>query len=944
MLEAPRCPNCGAPRPPDALEGLCPRCLLGQGLGITFTATPDGVGRMSRAGALGTLAESLGDVPRVLLRDHEREGDTPVSRPASPELPARDSVSGRYQLLGEIARGGMGAILKGRDADLGRDLAIKVLLEEHRDHPDIARRFVEEAQIGGQLQHPGIVPVYELGVFPDRRPYFAMKLVKGRTLAGLLESRPDPGHDRPRFLGIFEQVCQTMAYAHARGVIHRDLKPSNVMVGSFGEVQVMDWGLAKVLASGGAADDARGLPDHDPLIRTARSGSADGASQAGSVMGTPAYMPPEQARGEVATIDERADVFALGAILCEVLTGRPPYVARSSAELRRMAAGAELADALGRLAACGADEELIALARRCLAPDPSDRPRDAGEVARALTAYLAGVQERLRAAELQRVEAQARAAEERKRRRAERTMAAGLLVVLAAGIAGVASQWRRAEANLQAAKTANRDLELSVAREVRARDQAQARFRLANAAIERFYTGASEDVLLKEPRLKALRARLLGSALEFYKDLQSDLDAGAGEAPRSELAAAYQRVGDITRDIGSLPDALEAQRRALAIRERLASDHPEDPQIQGDLARSTHLVAAYLNELARPAEALPMYRSEVEIRERLARDHPERREAQDRLLASVQENIGLIVGQIGSPAEGLEWLRRSLASHERLAAGRPEVPEYQNNLAGSRFNLGSQLSAQGRLDEAIREVRLAAEAQGRLAGRHPNVAEYRKSLALSHTVLGILLTHARRPDDAMKEHERAAEVQEGLVRDHPTNVSYRRDLGLTYTGVADLLAKLGRPSEALVASRRAAEIQGELASDNPEVVLYRTDVALSQVLIGQQLRALGRGPEASRALRQAATIYERLADPSPTDLFNLACCYAQLSGLGRRDGPDGATSYADLAVATLRRASAAGHMNIGDFADDPSLAPIRSRADFRELLMDLAFPEDPFAG
>ena len=153
----------------------------------------------------------------------------------------------------------MGVVLKGRDEDLGRDLAVKVLLEKHRANPELVRRFVEEAQIGGQLQHPGIVPVYELGQLPDQRLFIAMKLLKGRTLAALLEARKDPAEDRTRFLQIFEHVCQTMAYAHSCGVIHRDLKPSNVMVGSFGEVQVMDWGLAKVLDEGGVADEARSL-------------------------------------------------------------------------------------------------------------------------------------------------------------------------------------------------------------------------------------------------------------------------------------------------------------------------------------------------------------------------------------------------------------------------------------------------------------------------------------------------------------------------------------------------------------------------------------------------------------------------------------------------------------------------------------------------------------
>ena len=191
----------------------------------------------------------------MLLRD-TAPGEEPgpiVKKPGADDA----DTSIRYRIDGEIARGGMGAVLKGRDPDLGRDVAMKVLREDLRENADMVRRFVEEAQIGGQLQHPGVVPIYELGTFADRRPFFAMKLVKGHTLAELLEDRKDPVDDLPRFLSIFEAVCQTMAYAHARGVIHRDLKPSNVMVGSFGEVQVMDWGLAKVLPRGGVADDAQ---------------------------------------------------------------------------------------------------------------------------------------------------------------------------------------------------------------------------------------------------------------------------------------------------------------------------------------------------------------------------------------------------------------------------------------------------------------------------------------------------------------------------------------------------------------------------------------------------------------------------------------------------------------------------------------------------------------
>jgi len=287
--------------------------------------------------------------------------DVPVR--VTDEVKALRDPAGRYQLLGEIGRGGMGVVYKGRDQDLGRDVAMKVLKDEYATRADVLARFVEEAQIGGQLQHPGIVPVYELGLQSGERPYFAMKLVKGETLAAQLAKRSDATQERRRLLGIFEQVCQTVAYAHARHVVHRDLKPANVMIGAFGEVQVVDWGFAKVLQKGGVADEAAATTQESArsVIETARSRADSGShSVVGSMMGTPAYMPPEQALGDIARVDERSDVFALGAILCEILTGDAPY-REQDGDLVRQAANAQLDGAHERLKKCGGDEALIAL-------------------------------------------------------------------------------------------------------------------------------------------------------------------------------------------------------------------------------------------------------------------------------------------------------------------------------------------------------------------------------------------------------------------------------------------------------------------------------------------------------------------------------------------------------------------------------------------------------
>jgi serine/threonine-protein kinase len=346
---------------------------------------------------------------------------------------------GRFEVHGEIGRGGMGAVLRGHDPTLGRDLAIKVLLASRLRDADALRRFHEEAQIGGQLQHPGLVPVYELSAGADGRPFFAMKLVDGRTLAALLKERKAPTDDLPRWLTVFEQVCQAVGYAHARGVIHRDLKPANVMVGAFGEVQVMDWGLAKVLGLGGSSTDtaaAGGVVPGGTTVRTARTESGGSESQAGAVLGTPSYMPPEQARGEIDHLDYRADVFGLGAILCEILTGQPPFTGQDVSAILGRSARGDLAETFTRLDGCGADAELVRLAKACLAAEPGARPPDGAAVAAQVAAYRAGVAERLRTAELERAAAEVRAVEERRRRRAQLALAGAVLLLLTLGGGG----------------------------------------------------------------------------------------------------------------------------------------------------------------------------------------------------------------------------------------------------------------------------------------------------------------------------------------------------------------------------------------------------------------------------------------------------------------------------------------------------------------------------
>jgi serine/threonine-protein kinase len=282
---------------------------------------------------------------------------------------------GRYTVIREVARGGMGAIVAGRDDAMGREVAIKVMLEAHANKPGFRERFLEEARITSSLQHPGVVPVYELGELPDSRPFFAMRMVEGETLDALLAAQPDPAAELPRYLQVFDRVCQAVAFAHAHGVIHRDLKPLNVMVGRFGVVNVMDWGVA-----------CRKGASECPVAACQPTGPHPCLPE--DVIGTPAYMSPEQARGDNCRVDERADVFGLGGILCAILTGRPPYTGSQTRKVHSRAARADLAEAFARLDAAPAARELVRLAKWCLSAHRDSRPRDAGEVSEALSAYL----------------------------------------------------------------------------------------------------------------------------------------------------------------------------------------------------------------------------------------------------------------------------------------------------------------------------------------------------------------------------------------------------------------------------------------------------------------------------------------------------------------------------------------------------------------------------
>jgi tetratricopeptide (TPR) repeat protein len=747
---------------------------------------------------------------RLILRDPDGEPHAPIGCPNSANMPTTHEPAGRLQLLGEIARGGMGAVLKGRDPGLGRDVAVKVLLETHQGKTELVQRFVEEAQIAGQLQHPGVVPVYDLGQFPDSRPYFTMKLVRGQTLAALLATRRDPAEERARFLGIFGQVCQTLAYAHARGVIHRDLKPGNIMVGSFGEVQVMDWGLAKVLCKGGIAAEcqAQARPTLSAIQTSRSAGLPDGGShtQAGSVMGTPAYMAPEQARGELELVDERADVFGLGAILCEILTGQPPFTG-PKAEAMRKAQIAQLDDAWRRLADCGTDAELIGLARRCLAAEPWDRPWNGGEVAAAVTAYQESVAERLRQAELARAaevartkEARATAAAERKARQRTWALAAVVLAFMTAAAGG--GLWVQRQQAERAAEQARRRVAVETSLAKVAEFQKAARWREARDVLDQVgeRLGASGPADLRQ-RVKQAKANLaLVSRLDDIFLKQATIGGSYFNTPSADqdFVAAFRDAG--LGQEGDEPQVVASRIRGSAIQEQLVAALDNWASVAVDQKRRSWVLAVArgadpqdwrdrFHDLAVWQDRVALERLAGELLggqgEKLARLSPPLLTALgDALLRAKSDAVPLLkAAQKAHPDDFRLNLRlgyalfltnqsvESISFCRAAVALRPESEAAHNNL-------GSALAWTGQVDEAIQEYRKVIDLNPKFVDPHYN--------------LGSALLHKGQLDEAIRECRIAIDLEPKFFLPHGT--------------LGQALLQLGRFSEAREATRRCLDL------------------------------------------------------------------------------------------------------------------------------------------
>jgi serine/threonine-protein kinase len=781
----------------------------------------------------------------------------------------------RFRVLRPHARGGLGAVFIALDEELHREVALKQILEKHADDPGSRARFLLEAEVTGGLEHPGIVPVYGLGTDPDGRPYYAMRFIKGDSLkeaadafhgrAGADEGGRDdvkktpaaaqPADSGQRSLELrklllrFLDVCNVIEYAHSRGVLHRDIKPSNIIVGKHGETLVVDWGLAKAT---GRADPFVDSGER-ALVPSSASGSAE--TLPGRVLGTPSFMSPEQAEGDLESLGPRSDVYSLGAALYYLLTGRPPLEGTLGEVLSAVKQGQFLPP---RHYGSTIDRALEAICLKAMALEPAARYASPRALAEDVERWMAD----------EPVSAWREPLSRRARRWAKqnRTAVTAAAVALLAGVAGlsavlvVQTQAKTEIAGALGRETsANKALAAGNEALSRSRAAVQARYDLAVDAIQTFHTGVSEDFLLKEEKFKELRDRLLKSASDFYGKLSALLGKETDLASRRALAGANFELAGLTAKVGRNADALAAHRSILAARRELAAEPGADAAAQAEVGRSLTEIAGLLESAGKTDLALAAYREAEGALAGVASRAPEARAA----LAACRSRMGGLLTSIGKNDEALAAYRSARSDQEKLAEAPGASPDARRELGDTVNRIGRLLANTGRPREATDEYRTALTIRKTLADNDPTVSEFRNALAASHNNFGLVLWQTGRLKEAEAEYRTALAIREKLAADNPAVSEFRKHLQASYFNLANLLRQTGRLKEAEDLFRSALAIEQELAQANPAVPEFRRLLALNHHYLATVLKGTGRIREAETEFRSALAMLQALVRAHP---------------------------------------------------------------------------------
>ncbi len=830
-----------------------------------------------RTGLLSTVRPGRGE--RQTSGDNATGGSSLSGDEASlPVVPG-------YEVQGVLGRGGMGVVFKARQVGLDRLVALKMIRAgEQADRAEVAR-FQAEAQAVARLRHPNIVAIHEVGQ-AGGQPFFSLELVEGGSLEQRLAGAALPPAQAARLVQTLARAVQA---AHEAGIVHRDLKPSNVLLAADGTPKIADFGLAKFL------------------------GSDSGRTHTGAILGTPSYMAPEQGQGEGRGegVGPAADVWALGAILYECLTGRPPFRGPSVLETLEQVRTQEPVPPSRLQSRTPRDLETITLT--CLHKEPGRRYGSGRELAEDLGRFLAGEPIRARpVGTLERLRKWAR----RKPALASLLGISGLLLIaLIAG--GLVYQFR-----LQAA------LGRAEAKEAEARRQRQRfadNYDRASAALDQMLGRMERWPVGTVPRLKELQREQLEEALAYFQGSLQE-DEGADPAVRRNAAWAWGRTAEIQQRLGREREAAESYRRAIELFESLPAEDRDAPDTQAKLQ------TCYSNwgMMAEPFdERERRIRIAWDVAERLARAQPDEPRWQS-LLAKSEHGLGWLYWKGNRPAEAESHWARAEKMHAALVRDHPGEEGYQAAMAETCINLAVLYQGSKRAAAATAYYERAEGLLRPLIERHPPGGEHALRLALLYVNWSYLPPSRGGAAGVLARLDRAVGLVEGVVQAEPQYAAARGTAFNVHARRAEFYKGSGQWAEAAADYDRAVEL-----TEGPE--RWKVDVWRAQ--------AWAEAGDRARASAAADQARERNPEMPVEGLTGLVTFYAQLIGLARKDARLPAAEraalaerYADQAVAALQKLASRGYFrevsHYWDLRTDSVLEPLRGRADVQKLLRD----------